>query len=283
MNGGILYLIATPIGNLGDLSSRACETLKQVDLIAAEDTRHSARLLQHYGINTSMMALHEHNEAQQTDKLIARLQNDESIALISDAGTPLISDPGAPLVLAAHEAGIRVEPVPGPCAAISALSASGLPASKFIFEGFLPAKKSSRRSHLETLLQEHRTIIFYESPHRLMAAMEDLIAVFGGDRPATLARELTKRFETIRLSTLAELYQWLQEDANQQKGEFVLLVAGMKKNEVEVDDGELIRVLTILLAELPLKQAAKLAAGITGTKRNHAYEVALRLSNKQSL
>jgi len=282
MNSGILYLIATPIGNLGDLSPRACETLKQVDLIAAEDTRHSARLLQHYGISTSMMALHEHNEAQQTEKLIARLQNDESIAVISDAGTPLISDPGAPLVLAAHQAGIRVEPVPGPCAAISALSASGLPASKFIFEGFLPAKKSSRRSHLESLMQEHRTMIFYESPHRLMASMEDLIAVFGDDRPATLARELTKRFETIRLSTLAELYQWLQADANQQKGEFVLLVAGMKKREVEADDGELIRVLTILLTDLPLKQAAQLAGKITGTKRNHAYEVALRLSDKQS-
>lgn len=282
MNSGILYLIATPIGNLGDLSPRACETLKQVDLIAAEDTRHSARLLQHYGITTSMMAVHEHNEAQQTEKLIARLQNDESIAVISDAGTPLISDPGAPLVLAAHQAGIRVEPVPGPCAAISALSASGLPASKFIFEGFLPAKKSSRRSHLESLMQEHRTMIFYESPHRLMASMEDLIAVFGDDRPATLARELTKRFETIRLSTLAELYQWLQADANQQKGEFVLLVAGMKKREVEADDGELIRVLTILLTDLPLKQAAQLAGKITGTKRNHAYEVALRLSDKQS-
>src|SRR5690242_12028000 len=223
---GKLFVVATPIGNLADLSARAREILSGVDLIAAEDTRHSAALLAQFGIATRTLALHEHNEREKSAELVHRLREGAQIALISDAGTPLVSDPGYRLVRAAREAGIAVSPVPGACAAIAALSVAGLPSDRFVFEGFLPAKAAARRAHLQTLMTEMRTLIFYESSHRIVEALEDLVVVFGGERRAVLARELTKLFETVLDGALAELAARVNTDSNQQRGEFVLLVAG---------------------------------------------------------
>jgi 16S rRNA (cytidine1402-2'-O)-methyltransferase len=274
---GMLYVVATPIGNLQDLSGRAIATLKGVARIAAEDTRHSARLLSHYGIDTPMVALHEHNERAIIPQLLELLAAGNDLALISDAGTPLISDPGFCLVRAARAAGCRLVPVPGPAACIAALSVAGLPADHFVFEGFLPVRSAARRRRLEELRRERRTLVFHESSHRIVECLADMAEILGNDRPAVIARELTKVFETIESGGLAALLTWLQADPNQQKGEFVVLVQGSPP----VGDGTLDeahrQVLEVLVAELPLKQAAALAAKITGLSRNELYAHALEI------
>ncbi|HAD30779.1 MULTISPECIES: 16S rRNA (cytidine(1402)-2'-O)-methyltransferase [unclassified Methylophaga] len=274
-----LYIVATPIGNLADISARAIEVLSSVDVIAAEDTRHSKYLLQHHGIETSTISLHEHNEQQRSELLLSRIAAGESIALISDAGTPLISDPGYRLVNMAREQGIKVIPIPGACAVIAALSASGLSAERFAFEGFLPPKSTARLQALKSLANEPRTLIFYESPKRMVASLQDMLTVFGGDRKACLARELTKMFETIVTLPLAELVDVVINDANHQKGEIVLLVEGQAA-VVDSDEAEEVRVLQILLDEVSLKQAAAITASILGIKKNKAYEMALKLQQK---
>lgn len=274
-----LYIVATPIGNLADISARAIEVLSSVDVIAAEDTRHSKYLLQHHGIETSTISLHEHNEQQRSELLLSRIAAGKSIALISDAGTPLISDPGYRLVNMAREQGIKVIPIPGACAVIAALSASGLSAERFAFEGFLPPKSTARRQALESLANEPRTLIFYESPKRMVASLQDMLTVFGGERKACLARELTKMFETIVTLPLAELVDVVINDANHQKGEIVLLVEG-QSTVVDRDEAEEVRVLKILLDEVPLKQAVAITASILGIKKNKAYEMALKLQQK---
>ncbi|MNZ20799.1 Ribosomal RNA small subunit methyltransferase I [compost metagenome] len=273
---GTLYVVATPIGNLDDISARALRVLREVALIAAEDTRHSIRLLQHFGIETPLAACHEHNERDQGGRFLARLQAGDDVALISDAGTPLISDPGFHLVRQARAAGVPVVPVPGACALVAALSAAGLPSDRFIFEGFLPAKASGRRGRLEQIKEEPRTLIFYEAPHRLLESLEDMREVFGADRPALLARELTKTFETLKGAPLGELCAWVAADSNQQRGECVVLVGGWQAPEGEgALSAEALRVLDLLLAELPLKRAAALAAEITGVRKNLLYQAAL--------
>lgn len=273
---GSLYVVATPIGNLDDISARALSILRDVALIAAEDTRHSLRLLQHFGISTPLAACHEHNERDEGGRFLARLQAGEDVALISDAGTPLISDPGYHLVRQVRAAGITVVPVPGPCALIAALSAAGLPSDRFIFEGFLPAKAVGRRARLEAVKEEPRTLIFYEAPHRILECLEDLELVFGPDRPALLARELTKTFETLKGLPLGELRAFVAGDSNQQRGECVVLVAGWQAPEGdEAVSGEVLRVLDLLLKEMPLKRAAALAAEITGVRKNLLYQIAL--------
>ncbi|GAB3475566.1 16S rRNA (cytidine(1402)-2'-O)-methyltransferase [Azotobacter salinestris] len=272
---GILYVVATPIGNLDDITARALRVLREVVLIAAEDTRHSARLLQHFGITTPLMACHEHNERDQGGRFLARLQAGEDVALISDAGTPLISDPGFHLVRQARAAGIRVVPVPGPCALIAALSAAGLPSDRFVFEGFLPAKTAGRLARLEQVREEPRTLIFYEAPHRLLECLGDLERVMGGDRLAVLARELTKAFETFQGLPLGELRAWVAADGNQQRGECVLLVAGWQAPSEEAVPTAALRVLELLLKEMPLKKAVALAAEITGVRKNVLYQAAL--------
>ena len=274
MNSACLYIVATPIGNLSDISERAVQILKQVDLIAVEDTRHSGKLLQHSGVSTPMQALHEHNEAKKVEQLIDLLAAGKSIALISDAGTPLISDPGYQLVKAAIDAGIKVSPVPGASALIAALSASGLPSDAFIFEGFLPNKSAGRLKKLEALADESRTLIFYEAPHRIIDCLEDMQQVFGAERVAVVARELTKTFETIKKDSLENLLSWTKADSNQQRGEFVLLIQGQEKAATTVN-AEAERILDILLQELPLKQASQLAARITGIKKNTLYQIGL--------
>jgi 16S rRNA (cytidine1402-2'-O)-methyltransferase len=274
---GTLYVVATPIGNLEDISARALRVLADVALIAAEDTRHSARLMQHFGIATPLAACHEHNERDEGGRFIRRLLSGGDVALISDAGTPLISDPGYHLVKAARAAGIRVVPIPGACALISALSAAGLPSDRFIFEGFLPAKQVARRSRLEHLREEPRTLIFYEAPHRILDALNDLEAVFGPDRPAVLGRELTKTFETLHGLPLAQLRAWVESDSNQQRGECVLVVGGWQAPQGgDAADANTLRVLRLLLAELPVKRAAAVAAEITGVKKNLLYQLALQ-------
>lgn len=274
--GGTLYVVATPIGNLDDMSARALKVLAGVKLIAAEDTRHSLRLLQHFGIATPLAPCHEHNERDEGNRFIARLLAGDDVALVSDAGTPLISDPGYHLVRQARAAGIAVVPVPGACALVAALSAAGLPSDRFIFEGFLPAKAVGRRTRLEQVREEPRTLIFYEAPHRILECLEDMEAVFGGERPALLARELTKTFETLKGAPLAELRAFVAADANQQRGECVVLVGGWSAPENEqAVSGEALRVLDLLLAEMPLKRAAALAAEITGVRKNLLYQVAL--------
>jgi len=272
---GTLYVVATP-GNLEDISARALRVLREVALIAAEDTRHSSRLLAHFGIQTPLAACHEHNERNEGGRFIERLQAGDDVALISDAGTPLISDPGYHLVRQARAAGVVVVPVPGACALIAALSAAGLPSDRFIFEGFLPAKAAGRRQRLEALREEPRTLIFYEAPHRILECLQDMREVFGDDRPALLARELTKTFETLQGLPLAELCEWVAADSNQQRGECVVLVAGWQAPEgEEAVSAEALRVLDLLLSEMPLKRAAALAAEITGVRKNVLYQVAL--------
>jgi len=270
---GKLWIVATPIGNLDDLSARAQAILRQVDLVAAEDTRHSAALLQHYAISTRRVALHEHNEREASADLVQKMRDGAQIALISDAGTPLVSDPGFRLVRAAREAGIVVSPVPGACAAIAALSVAGLPSDRFVFEGFLPAKSAARRAHLNALSGETRTLIFYESSHRIVEALDDLAAVFGGDRHAVVARELTKLFETVLDGALADLTARIKADANQQRGEFVVLVAGAGDEADAARLAEGRRVFELLRKDLPPGRAAKLAAEITGAPRNALYAV----------
>ncbi|WP_177430826.1 MULTISPECIES: 16S rRNA (cytidine(1402)-2'-O)-methyltransferase [unclassified Pseudomonas] len=273
---GTLFVVATPIGNLDDLSARALKVLGAVTLIAAEDTRHSARLMQHFGIGTPLAACHEHNERDEGNRFIERLLAGDDVALISDAGTPLISDPGYHLVRQARAAGVRVVPVPGACALIAALSAAGLPSDRFVFEGFLPAKTVGRRARLELVREEPRTLIFYEAPHRILECLQDMREVFGADRQALLARELTKTFETLQGLPLDQLCEWVAADANQQRGECVVLVAGWQAPEDEAAVSvEALRVLDLLLAEMPLKRAAALAAQITGVRKNLLYQAAL--------
>lgn len=273
---GKLYVVATPIGNLDDISPRALRTLREVALIAAEDKRHSIRLLQHFGITTALAACHDHNEREQGGRFVARLLAGDDVALISDAGTPLISDPGYHLVRQVRAAGIEVVPVPGPSALIAALSAAGLPSDRFIFEGFLPAKAAARRGRLDLLKEEPRTLIFYEAPHRVLESVQDMASLFGKDRHAVLARELTKTFETLKGAPLGELAEWIAADSNQQRGECVLLVTGWQAPEGEdAISGEALRVLDLLLGELPVKRAAALAAEITGVRKNLLYQAAL--------
>ncbi|WP_434773416.1 16S rRNA (cytidine(1402)-2'-O)-methyltransferase [Pseudomonas entomophila] len=273
---GTLYVVATPIGNLDDISARALKILGAVALIAAEDTRHSVRLLQHFGIQTPLAPCHEHNERDEGSRFIARLLAGDDVALISDAGTPLISDPGYHLVRQARAAGLRVVPVPGACALIAALSAAGLPSDRFMFEGFLPAKAVGRRARLEQVREEPRTLIFYEAPHRILECLQDMQTVFGDERPAVLARELTKTFETLKGLPLAELSAFVESDSNQQRGECVVLVAGWSAPEDDqAISTQAMRVLDLLLAEMPLKRAAALAAEITGVRKNLLYQAAL--------
>jgi 16S rRNA (cytidine1402-2'-O)-methyltransferase len=276
---GILYVVATPIGNLEDISYRAVSVLRQVDLIAVEDTRHSAKLLNHYGIDSARISLHEHNEQRRIQGIVDRLESGESVALISDAGTPLISDPGYRLVAAACAAGLRVSPIPGACAAIAALSAGGLPTDRFVFEGFLPAKEITRRNRLKTLSEETRTLVFYESCHRILSTLQDLTTCLGEDRPAVIARELTKTFETLKSAGLKMLCEWLREDPNRQRGEFVILVKGIEASRENISTSELERLLSLLLDELPLKTAVRLAAKITAENKNRIYSIALALKN----
>lgn len=275
---GSLYVVATPIGNLEDLSPRALEVLGNVDLIIAEDTRHSAQLLHHYDVHTSMQSYHDHNEREQVSSLIKRLHKNETIALISDAGTPLISDPGYHLVVAAHAEGIKVIPIPGPSALISALSVSGLETDRFVFEGYLPAKQAARRSRLQVLATEQRTLVFYEAPHRIVHCIEDAIGCLGPKRNATLVKELTKCYETVRKDTLINLLDWLCEDKKRQKGEFVLVIQGA--SDTELNKVETVRVLKILLQSLSVTDSASLAAEILRDNRNRMYKLAMTLKDE---
>ncbi len=274
---GILYVVATPIGNLGDITLRALETLKMVDAIAAEDTRHTSGLLSHFGISKKLIAVHEHNEQQSGEKLLAQLKNGDNIALVTDAGTPGISDPGAIVVKIVREAGIKVVPIPGVSAVVTALSASGIVQNGFYFNGFLPASGAARRKMLEQLKSQTVTLVLYEAPHRIVECVEDLAKVLGENRKITFCRELTKTFETIYNCELSEASAWLQADPNQQRGEFVLLIEAAPVVEVEEISAEAQRVLKCLLAELPLKQAVALATEITNLKKNDLYEFALAL------
>ena len=275
---GTLYVVATPIGNLDDLTFRAIAVLKQVDRIAAEDTRHSGALLKHYSIAKPMVSLHNFNEKERIQSILGYLAAGESIALISDAGTPLISDPGFHLVNAVRGAGHQVVPVPGACAAIAALSASGLPTDKFSFEGFLSAKAQARREQLKNLFNETRTLVFYESPHRLLETLQSMAEVFGGDRQAVVARELTKHYESFLHQPLSALLSYYETHADECRGEIVILVSGA---DISVSDETTaaLPTLEILLQELPLKQAVTLAAKITGARKNGLYEKALIIKN----
>ena len=274
-----LYIVATPIGNLSDMSQRAIDILQSVDVIAAEDTRHSGILLQHFAITTPSISLHDHNEQQRSETLLTRLQQGESVALISDAGTPLISDPGYKFVSLVREYGIPVVPVPGCCAVITALSASGLPSDRFTFEGFLPPKQGARRQVLQLLVDESRTMIFYDTPRRLQGTLTDMVEIFGGQRQACVARELTKLHETITTQSLDELLAWVTGDSNQRKGECVLLVEGIKQKK-DSSETEINRVLTLLLKELPVKKAAAITSSLLEVSKNTAYDMALKLQQK---
>ncbi|MFA6178620.1 MAG: 16S rRNA (cytidine(1402)-2'-O)-methyltransferase [Candidatus Methylopumilus sp.] len=278
---GTLYVVATPIGNLQDITLRALEVLKSVDAIAAEDTRHTSHLLSHFAIQKKLIAVHEHNEHKSAEILLARLQAGESIALVTDAGTPGISDPGAIVVDVLRDAGVNVVPVPGASAVIAALSASGIVATGFSFIGFLPASGAQRRKTLETLKLHSDTLVFYEAPHRIVESVADLATVLGAERRITIARELTKTFETFHRCVLGEAQTWLESDPNQQRGEFVLLVEAAPAKEESPISEETERILKLLLADMPLKQAVKLATEITGVKKNLIYEFALKLKNDE--
>jgi 16S rRNA (cytidine1402-2'-O)-methyltransferase len=268
------------LGNLGDISQRALSTLAAVDKIIAEDTRHSRHLLQHFGIDKPLLALHAHNEQDQSEILVSQLKEGTSFALISDAGTPLISDPGYRLVQLAHEAGIIVSPIPGPCAAIAALSALGLPCKEFIFIGFLPAKASQRKAALQEWIHSSRTLVFYEAPHRILETLEDCVSTLGQDRQAGVARELTKAYETLKVGTLNTLLNWMTADPNQQRGEFVLVIGGVEEKPADPNEQSIQDTLKILLAELPLKQAVSLCVSLTGQPKNKVYPLALELQEK---
>ncbi len=272
---GTLYVVATPIGNLEDITARAIRVLSEVDLIAAEDTRHSTRLLQHFSIRTPLAACHDHNERDEGGRFISRLLAGDNVALISDAGTPLISDPGFHLVKQARNAGIKVVPIPGVSAVIAALSAAGLPSDRFTFEGFLPAKSVARNSRLELLREETRTMIFYEAPHRLLESVAAMRDVFGAQRLAVLARELTKTFETIKALPLAQLHDWISQDSDQQRGECVILISGFEQEHSVDVDLKSQQIMQLLMTELPVKKAAALAANITGLRKNVLYQWAL--------
>lgn len=274
---GSLYIVATPIGNMGDMTERAQQVLASVDVIAVEDTRRSGQLLRNFDISTPMIAVHEHNERQICESLLRRIHEGESIALISDAGTPLLSDPGYYLVTQSHAQNIPVIPIPGVSALITALSVAGLPTDHFVFEGFLPSKSAARQQRLEKLKEDSRTLVFYEAPHRIVEMLKDLQQVFGSQRQVVLARELTKTFETVHGDKLEQLIPWVEADENQRKGEFVVLVHGAEPRDSTKIDPEAERILLILLEELPVKQAAALAAKVTGLKKNTLYQHALEL------
>jgi 16S rRNA (cytidine1402-2'-O)-methyltransferase len=280
---GKLYVVATPIGNLGDISARALAVLAQADLVAAEDTRTTGQLLAHHGIAAKLVALHEHNEMRRAADLVARIEAGETIALVSDAGTPAISDPGALLVARAMQAGLVVCPIPGANAAIAALSAAGLDAPHFLFYGFLPSKSTARRSALETVRELPYALVFYEAPHRVVECVAELAATLGGEREIVIARELTKLFEAIHRCRLDQAGAWLAADPNRQRGEFVLIVSGAQAGTQEGLPAEAERVLRLLLAELPLKQSAALAAAITGARKNELYARALALRDAEAL
>lgn len=276
---GTLYVVATPIGNLDDLSPRATRTLASVDVVAAEDTRHSGRLLSHLGIQKRMIALHEHNEKDRAAGILTELDAGRDVALVSDAGTPLISDPGFVLVREARAAGHRVSPIPGPCALVAALSAAGLPTDRFLYVGFLPAKRSGRRASLDLLSSEVATLVFYESPHRILESVRDIAEVLGSEREIVLGREITKTFETFYSGSVAEVLAELERDPHGSRGEFVVMVRGAmvragtsRETTMDVD-----RVLRVLLAELPVKKVAKMAAELTGLSKNELYQRALAL------
>lgn len=281
MTNGLLYVVATPIGNLGDITLRALEVLKSVDAIAAEDTRHTSGLLSHFGISKKLIAVHEHNEHQSAEKLLLQLNAGENIALVTDAGTPGISDPGAVVVDFVRKAGIKVVPIPGVSAVITALSASGIAQNGFLFHGFLPASGAARRKALEALKAQAVTLVFYEAPHRIVESIVDMANVLGAERRITIARELTKTFETIHRCNLADADAWLQADSNQQRGEFVLLVEAAAIKDADEISEDTLRILKLLLADLPLKQAVKLATEITAEKKNVLYELALKLKTDQ--
>ncbi|MEJ2609209.1 MAG: 16S rRNA (cytidine(1402)-2'-O)-methyltransferase [Candidatus Thiodiazotropha sp.] len=279
MSKGILYVVATPIGNLDDLTPRAVETLKQVNFIAAEDTRHTRPLLRHYAINTPMRSLHQYNEQAQLEPLLNALQAGESIALVSDAGTPLISDPGFPLVRAFAAEGGRIVPIPGTSAIVTALSAAGLPTDRFLFAGFPPRSRAQRLSWLAALVHNTSTLVFYESNHRVVETLIDMAEVFGGAREGVVARELTKRHETFLRGDIETLIDKIQQDSDQRKGEFVILLAGAKKESRQLIELDVEVMLAILLEELPLKQAVSLAAKLTGQKKNRLYDQALKITS----
>lgn len=276
IQSGTLHIVATPIGNLSDMTAHAIDCLKSVDIIACEDTRTSGKLLNHFNITTKTIAYHDHNAEAQTAKLVELLQSGKHLALISDAGTPLISDPGFRLVKACHEVGIKVSPVVGASAAIAALSVAGLPSDKFYFYGFLPAKTHARQSELASLAAMTATLIFYEAPHRIIDCVTDMVNVLGADRKVTFCREITKTFETIYPSTLGELVEFIKADTNQQKGEMVLVVGGAVANDDSADKHD--ELLKRLLQDLSVKKAAQLASEITGVKKNALYDRMLQLT-----
>ncbi|MFW1946862.1 16S rRNA (cytidine(1402)-2'-O)-methyltransferase [Acinetobacter bereziniae] len=276
-----LFVVATPIGHLDDMTFRSIEVLKSVSIIAAEDTRQSAQLLKHYNISTPLTACHDHNESNKIDILIEKLKQGQDIALVSDAGTPLISDPGFKLVRAAQDNGIRVIPVPGACAAIAALCAVGLPSDRFSFESFLSSKQSQRLIQLEKLKYETQTMIIYEAPHRILDSVKDMAQVFGEQRPVGFAREITKTFETIKKMTLGELVSFIENDHHQQKGEIVLVIGGLPDaKDQDVEQDKLDQLLTRLLQDLSVKAASQLAADLMGIKKKIAYQRALELTNQ---
>lgn len=279
VEAGVLYVVATPIGNLADLSARAVETLRAVQQIYAEDTRHSASLLAHHAVGTPLRSLHEHNEEARVQELLSLLRSGASLALISDAGTPLISDPGFKLVRALRAEGIRVSPIPGACALIAALSAAGLPTDRFCFEGFLPAKSGARKQRLQALMDETRTLVFYEAPHRIADTLRDVVEVFGAEREVVMARELSKTFETILQGSAVELLSRVDSDANQQKGEIVLMIHGApeRSNDDSVTQETTLR---LLMNELPLSQAVSLAEKLTGAAHKTLYKLALAIKNE---
>lgn len=280
MMAGTLYVVATPIGNTGDMVPRAVEILKTVELVAAEDTRHSGRLLRHFGIATPLVSYHDRGAENQGQAVLDALAAGRDVALISDAGTPLISDPGYRLVRAARAAGFAVSPVPGPCAAIAALSAAGLPSDRFVFEGFLPARSGERQRRLAELAAEPRTLIFYEAPHRILEALGDLEGAFGAARELVVGRELSKAFETFLVGTVAEVRARVAADSNQQRGELVLVVAGAGERAPAAIEADVDAVLVPLLDELPVRQAVGLAARITGIAKNRIYDRALELRGR---
>ncbi len=279
---GKLYVVATPIGNLSDLSYRAVDILQSVDMIAAEDTRHVRHLLQHYGISNKLTPLHQHNEKHASPLLIEKMQQGLSIALVSDAGTPLISDPGLPLIKLAKAAEITVSPIPGACALIAAISASGLPVSQFMFEGFLPRTSSARKTFFQNKLDCPYTWVVYESSHRILATIKDITEILPGERTIVIARELTKLYETIVNTTVDQALELFERDKNMQRGEFVILVAGTEptqnKNDISPEQEKL---LTVLLKECSIKSAVAMAVEITGARKKTLYQAALKLSESQ--
>ena len=274
---GILYIVATPIGNLSDITIRAVEILKKVDAVLAEDTRHTKKLFDHYEIDSPLIAFHEHNENEKVDYILAQIGSGKSLALVSDAGTPLISDPGYNLVLEAKKNGISVVPIPGPSALIAALSSSGIECNNFTFFGFLPSKQSARLRLLKTKKSLNETIVFYESPKRILAALMDMLEVFGEKRQVCLAKEITKSFETILNDNLVNLIEYLTSDSSHQKGEFVIIISPANKLDLDEAQVQLEKILPILCAEMGASQAAKLAAKITGIDKKHCYKRAINL------